>query len=285
MKRYSIILLAIFAFAAGYVVAQPPVKARIAGLDDNVEYMTLLADGVRLQQMEDSLMRVIEHNRKMFAEDVANRTQYGDAILSLEEQVFSLRNRKGDIFSQINTIEQDWLIANMGSTQSVESETLPDQQAVDTVVEQATVQASRLVDDVHFVTALDSVDYVALQRAQNDELKVIEFVNMFSENHSAMESIKAQYEQTQDAAEASRLYSNYQVLRGLCSAMTRFRPVGVRSSTQRASPITLYSKWSVVTTCWRIVSWRCRRRCSRLRQIEVNMHRTLCVPISIPRNV
>ncbi|MBQ5893787.1 MAG: SPOR domain-containing protein, partial [Rikenellaceae bacterium] len=94
MKRYSIILLAIFAFAAGYVVAQPPVKARIAGLDDNVEYMTLLADGVRLQQMEDSLMRVIEHNRKMFAEDVANRTQYGDAILSLEEQVFSLRNRK-----------------------------------------------------------------------------------------------------------------------------------------------------------------------------------------------
>ncbi|MBQ5596139.1 MAG: hypothetical protein IIU75_03580 [Rikenellaceae bacterium] len=219
MKRYSIILLAIFAFAAGYVVAQPPVKARIAGLDDNVEYMTLLADGVRLQQMEDSLMRVIEHNRKMFAEDVANRTQYGDAILSLEEQVFSLRNRKGDIFSQINTIEQDWLIANMGSTQSVESETLPDQQAVDTVVEQATVQASRLVDDVHFVTALDSVDYVALQRAQNDELKVIEFVNMFSENHSAMESIKAQYEQTQDAAEASRLYSNYQVLRGLCSAL------------------------------------------------------------------
>ena len=219
MKRYSIILLAIFAFAAGYVVAQPPVKARIAGLDDNVEYMTLLADGVRLQQMEDSLMRVIEHNRKMFAEDAANRTQYGDAILSLEEQVFSLRNRKGDIFSQINTIEQDWLIANMGSTQSVESETLPDQQVVDTVVEQATVQASRLVDDVHFVTALDSVDYVALQRAQNDELKVIEFVNMFSENHSAMESIKAQYEQTQDAAEASRLYSNYQVLRGLCSAL------------------------------------------------------------------
>ncbi len=220
MKRYSILLLTIFALAIGGVVkAQPPVKARIAGLEDNAEYMALLTDGIRLQQMEDSVMRVIEQNRKLFAEDAGNRAQYGEVILSLEEEVFDLRNRKGDIFSQINTIEQDWLIANMGSANVATSEILPDQQAVDTMVEQATIQASRLVDDVHFVTALDSLDYAALQRAQNDELKVIEYVNMLSENHAAMESIKVQYEQTQDAAEASRLYSNYQVLNGLCSAL------------------------------------------------------------------
>lgn len=220
MKRYSILLLTIFAlFAAGYVVAQPPIKARIAGLEDNAEYMALMADGVRLQQMEDSVMRVIEQNRKLFAEDTENRAQYGAVILALEEEVFSLRNRKGDIFSRINTIEQDWLIANMGSAEMAVSESLSDQQAVDTMVEQASVQASRLVDDVHFVTALDSLDYVALQCAQNDELKVIEYVNMLSENHAAMESIKVQYEQTQDAAEASRLYSNYQVLNGLCAAL------------------------------------------------------------------
>lgn len=219
MKRYSILLLTIFAFAAGYVEAQPPVKARIAGLEDNAEYMALLSDGVRLQQQEDSVMRVIEQNRKLFAEDVENRAKYGEAILALEEQVFSLRNRKGDIFSRINTIEQDWLIENMVSGEVVVSDQLPDEQATDTIVEQAAVQASRLVDDIHFVTALDSLDYVALQRAQNDEHKVIEYVNMLSENHTAMESIRVQYEQTQDAAEASRLYSNYQVLKGLCSAL------------------------------------------------------------------
>ena len=110
MKRYSIILIAIFALVVGYVSAQPPVKARIVGLEDNAEYMALLTDGVRLQQMEDSVMRVIEQNRKLFAEDPANRAKYSDAILSLEEQLFSLRNSKGDIFSRINTIEQDWLI-------------------------------------------------------------------------------------------------------------------------------------------------------------------------------
>lgn len=220
MKRYSIILIAIFALVVGYVAAQPPVKARIVGLEDNEEYMALLTDGVRLQQMEDSVMRVIEQNRKLFAEDPANRAQYSDAILSLEEQLFSLRNSKGDIFSRINTIEQDWLITNMNAAQSPMSEPLADQQATDTlVVELAEVQSSRLVDDIHFVTALDSVDYVALQRAQNDENKVVEYVNMLSENHSAMESIREQYEQTQDASEAARLYSNYQVLNGLCSAL------------------------------------------------------------------
>lgn len=155
-------------------MAQPPVKARIAGLEDNAEYMALLSDGVRLQQQEDSVMRVIEQNRKLFAEDVENRAKYGEAILALEEQVFSLRNRKGDIFSRINTIEQDWLIENMVSGEVVVSDQLPDEQATDTIVEQAAVQASRLVDDIHFVTALDSLDYVALQRAQNDEHKVID---------------------------------------------------------------------------------------------------------------
>ena len=217
MKRYSILLLTIFAFAAGYVEAQPPVKARIAGLENNAEYMALLADGVRLQQQEDSVMRVVEQNRRLFSEDPANRAKYGEAILALEEQVFSLRNRKGDIFGRINTIEQDWLIENMSSGQP--AQVVVEEAVADTVIEQASVQTTRIVDDIHFVTELDSTDYVALQRAQNDELKVVEFVNMFSENHAAMESIRVQYEQTQDAAEASRLYSNYQVLKGLCSAL------------------------------------------------------------------
>ena len=219
MKRYSILLLTIFAFAAGYVVAQPPVKARIAGLEDNAEYMSLLADGVGLQQVEDSVMRVIEQNRKLFVEDPTNREKYGEVILALEEKVFSIRNRKGDIFSRINTIEQDWLIENMNSSSQVaESEVQPTEEA-DTTVEQAAIQPARLIDDIHFVSALDSADYVALQRAQDDEYKVIEYVNMLSENHAAMESIRVQYEQTQDAAEATRLYSNYKVLNGLCSAL------------------------------------------------------------------
>lgn len=179
--------------------------------------MELLADGVRLQQQEDSVMRVVEQNRRLFSEDPANRAKYGEAILALEEQVFSLRNRKGDIFGRINTIEQDWLIENMSSGQP--AQVVVEEAVADTVIEQASVQTTRIVDDIHFVNELDSIDYVALQRAQNDELKVVEFVNMFSENHAAMESIRVQYEQTQDAAEASRLYSNYQVLKGLCSAL------------------------------------------------------------------
>lgn len=179
--------------------------------------MELLADGVRLQQQEDSVMRVVEQNRRLFSEDPANRAKYGEAILALEEQVFSLRNRKGDIFGRINTIEQDWLIENMSSGQP--AQVVVEETVADTVIEQASVQTTRIVDDIHFVTELDSTDYVALQRAQNEELKVVEFVNMFSENHAAMESIRVQYEQTQDAAEASRLYSNYQVLKGLCSAL------------------------------------------------------------------
>jgi len=217
MKKSIILLISILSLSVVCAQSQPPIKARIAGLENNAEYMELLADGVRLQQQEDSVMRVVEQNRRLFSEDPANRAKYGEAILALEEQVFSLRNRKGDIFGRINTIEQDWLIENMSSGQP--AQVVVEEAVADTVIEQASVQTTRIVDDIHFVTELDSTDYVALQRAQNDELKVVEFVNMFSENHAAMESIRVQYEQTQDAAEASRLYSNYQVLKGLCSAL------------------------------------------------------------------
>jgi hypothetical protein len=184
MKKSIILLFSILSLSVVSAQPQPPIKARIAGLENNAEYMELLADGVRLQQQEDSVMRVIEQNRRLFSEDPANRSKYGDAILALEEQVFGLRNRKGDIFGRINTIEQDWLIENMNSGQpsQIDGETV----VADTIIEPATVQTTRIVDDIHFVNGLDSVDYVALQRAQNDELKVVEFVNMFSENHAAM---------------------------------------------------------------------------------------------------
>lgn len=216
MKHWSYIFISVFAFAsAGVSAQQPAVKARIVGLETDEEYMALLADGYRLQQQEDSIVRVVEQTRKRFADDPENRAVYGETIIDLEERVFDIRNRKGDIFSRINTIEQDWLIASMETpADSVTIVETVDSTAVDPVP-----QVGRLVDYPLFAEELGEHDLQALRQAQEDELKVVEYINMFSENHTAMQSIKEQYEQTQDAAEAARIYSNYKVLDGLCAAL------------------------------------------------------------------
>lgn len=215
MKHWSLIFISLFAAVTADAAAQQPVKARIVGLETDEEYMSLLADGYRLQQQEDSIIRVVEQTRKRFTDDPENRAEYGETILELEERVFEIRNRKGDIFGRINTIEQDWLIASM--------ETLTDSAAVaeaaDSTVSEPAVRTGRLVDYPLFAETLDERDLQALRQAQDDEMKVVEYINMFSENHTAMQSLKEQYEQTQDAAEAARIYSNYKVLEGLCSAL------------------------------------------------------------------
>ena len=115
LKRLLILGLSLFVAGNLYAVvrlSEPP-KARIEGLESNDEYMSLLYDARHLEEQEDSIKQVIAQNRKAFAAEPENRQQYGDVILNLEEELFDLRNRMGEVNDRINTIEQEWLIANM----------------------------------------------------------------------------------------------------------------------------------------------------------------------------
>ncbi|MDE6877199.1 MAG: SPOR domain-containing protein, partial [Alistipes sp.] len=100
--------------AVGTGASQPPVEARIAGLEGNGEYMSLLEEDARLQEREDSVGHAVEGLRRRLRDDrEADRAALADEILELENRIFEIRTAKGRIIDRINTIEQEWVLANL----------------------------------------------------------------------------------------------------------------------------------------------------------------------------
>lgn len=92
---------------------QPKVEARIAGLEGNAEYMSLLKEDARLQIREDSIVNAVERMRRRLREDPSRRQEFSQEILQLESRIFEIRNAKGRLIDRINTIEQEWVLANL----------------------------------------------------------------------------------------------------------------------------------------------------------------------------
>lgn len=92
---------------------QPEVEARIAGLEGNAEYMSLLREDAQLQIREDSIVNAVERMRRQLREDPGKRQQYSQEILQLESRIFEIRNAKGRLIDRINTIEQEWVLASL----------------------------------------------------------------------------------------------------------------------------------------------------------------------------
>ena len=109
----------IYALGAAFLTAgalhaqQPKVEARIAGLEGNAEYMSLLREDAQLQLREDSIVNAVERMRRQLREDPGKRQQYSQEILQLESRIFEIRNAKGRLIDRINTIEQEWVLASL----------------------------------------------------------------------------------------------------------------------------------------------------------------------------
>ena len=103
-KIYISILGAVVAAVPGIFAQPPQVEARIAGLEANEEYMSLLGEDARLQIREDSIAQIVSRMRRQLQDDPANRRHYSQEILELEGRMFEIRNAKGRLIDRINTI-------------------------------------------------------------------------------------------------------------------------------------------------------------------------------------
>lgn len=208
-KTYIIICTALL--TAGGLFARPlPVEPRIAGLESNKEYMALLQEDARLQVREDSLSNAVERARQQLREDTAARQRYSQEILQLENSIFELRNAKGRLIDRINTIEQEWVLANLNNTVQMP---VAAEAAVPSVPDSLKVR--NLVDNLYFREHLTPTDYSALRRAQRLELQAADYVGRYLANHDTVEQLAATYAATQSEAEAMEIYDRYTTLQGL----------------------------------------------------------------------
>ena len=167
-RKVYIVLCAALLAAGDLCAQQVRVEPRIAGLEGNREYMSLLEQDAQLQIREDSIVNAVERARQQLREDPANRQRYSQEILQLESRIFEVRNAKGRLIDKINTIEQEWVLANLNGAAQQPAEPAAESPAG---AIPDSLKVRNLVFNPYFREQLPEADYAALRRAQGLELR------------------------------------------------------------------------------------------------------------------
>ena len=215
-KIYIYALGAIFLTVGALQAQQPKVEARIAGLEGNAEYMSLLNQDAQLQIREDSIVNAVEQMRRQLREDPTKRQQYSQEILQLEGKIFEIRNAKGRLIDRINTIEQEWVLASLNG--AAQQPAGPVEKSPGTAIPDS-LKVRNLVDNLYFREHLPAEDYAALREAQKQELQAVDYVNRFFANHGTLTELAETYAAVQTEAEAMEVFERYKTLQGLNHAL------------------------------------------------------------------
>ena len=211
-RRKIIYVLGAVVMAAGALRAQQPaVEPRIAGLESNEEYMSLLREDAQLQMREDSVVRAVAALRQQLREESGQRQEHTREILQLESRIFEIRNAKGRLIDRINTIEQEWVLANLDG--AVQTPATSGDRAVVSIPD--SVKVRNLVDNLYFREHLAEADYAALCKAQRLESAARDYADRYFANHATLTELAESYAAVQTEAEAMEIYERLTALQGI----------------------------------------------------------------------
>ena len=203
LLRFISALSALLAVCAADDLSAQTVTARIAGLESNEEYMSLLRDTEILQHREDSIVNLIESARSRFVE-VEDRDGFADYIVGLEDNIFQIRTRKGFIADRINTIEQEWVLSRLSS---VERTDVGEQ--TDTGVVRPVVVRRNLVDNDCLREELSAEDYAELRSAHGREISIVRAVDTLIAAYGRLKMLSLAYAAADDEIAADSIYTDY----------------------------------------------------------------------------
>lgn len=207
MFRNSLFTGALLLGAVALSAQQPPVEARIAGLESNAEYMSLLEEDARLQSREDSVVGAVERMRLQLRENPAEGRALAEEILELENRIFEIRTAKGRLIDRINTIEQEWVLANLDAAAPAAEPAAP---ALPAIPESQKVR--NLVDNGYFRDELPAADYAALLEAQRLEPQAWEYAGRYLANYETLDQLAESYREAAVEDEAVEIYARYTAL-------------------------------------------------------------------------
>ncbi|MEG0807078.1 MAG: SPOR domain-containing protein [Alistipes sp.] len=210
-KIYWLLGVALLTTGALYSQQRPP-EPRIEGLEGNAAYMSLLREDAQLQSKEDSVVHVVERLRQLLRENPAAQQQHAQEILQFENRIFEIRNAKGRLIDRINTIEQEWVLNSLNGAAPKRTEPVVNDLAA-AIPDSLKVRC--LVDNPYFRQQLPAADYAALQRAQQQEMLAVSYVNRYFANYHTAAELAASYAAVAAEQEALDLQGKYNTLQGL----------------------------------------------------------------------
>ncbi len=211
LKKSYILTLASLLGSLCLYAQEPVVEARIPGLENNEEYMSLLRRDAILQFREDSVLNIINTKRAALRNDPSLAKSYTGEILQLESSIFDIRNAKGKLIDKINTIEQEWVFASLDAGVQVET-TQPQPSIVSTP---DSLKVRNLVDNLYFKEHLQESDYAALHEAQHKETQAAEMVNNIFLNYNTLSELVEAYNAAATQEEAVEVQNRFKSLDSL----------------------------------------------------------------------
>lgn len=109
---YIILLFTVFAPFSSFAQSENET------LEGNLEYKGYKVQLDSLQKMQESIVEQIDKLKALSESDPDNKEQYVEKVLRLEGELFNVRSRVGVCSSKCSTIEQEFIIKNMGKKKS-----------------------------------------------------------------------------------------------------------------------------------------------------------------------
>lgn len=186
MIRHLSKLLLIVALL-GSISAARAQKARIAGLEQNQEYMELLRQQQQLKAREDSAAQQITRDRQMFDQST-DKAALGEEIVRLEGELFEIRNQIGKITAQITAIEQEYIINHMDDASATDG----------SGGTQSGDGLRTLLANPFFTSNLSKNDLALFALTPRVEAEVIKIDNRIGDLYGQLDSVKRQYDAAMD---------------------------------------------------------------------------------------
>ncbi|MBQ5715729.1 MAG: hypothetical protein IIV60_05150, partial [Alistipes sp.] len=197
----SKITIASLMFAAFSIVesAAQDILPRVAGLEGDKAYMELLRSDEKMRQQTDSLQGVVREIRMEMSKNNESKDENFQAradslfvILSnTENAVYALRTKRVKLIDQISTIEQNYVLSNVGNIGGAQS-----------------AQGSKsLFNNSYLKESLNPEDYKLLLDANKKEAKAFEYAQTYVRNYSKIKNLYDQYLMEQEEAEAEKIYA------------------------------------------------------------------------------
>ncbi|MBO5860304.1 MAG: hypothetical protein J6Q45_01370 [Alistipes sp.] len=197
----SKITIASLMFAAFSIVesAAQDILPRVAGLEGDKAYMELLRSDEKMRQQTDSLQGVVREIRMEMSKNNESKDENFQAradslfvvLSNTENAVYALRTKRVKLIDQISTIEQNYVLSNVGNIGGAQS-----------------AQGSKsLFNNSYLKESLNPEDYKLLLDANKKEAKAFEYAQTYVRNYSKIKNLYDQYLMEQEEAEAEKIYA------------------------------------------------------------------------------
>ncbi|MBO5759254.1 MAG: hypothetical protein J6R31_04350, partial [Rikenellaceae bacterium] len=215
LRKFTILTLLVVA-TLGLLAQNPVIKARVKGLENNKEYMDLLLQEKNLERQSDSIQQQVAVFRQEYRTDTLNRAARAVQILEIEEVLFDLRDRLGELSNRINIIEQDWILQHLNDNVAEAPADTTEANATDVVVSPDSLIAEvkdttsrNLLYNSRLAVELDAEDIAAIRAGQEVEIRLVNDAKEYAKSHHLLLDLKNRHSMADSASLATRLFEEF----------------------------------------------------------------------------